>query len=150
MIVSFKVPGKAVGKARPRVTMHGTYTPRQTVQYEQKIQAAYQEAFGAFRFPEGVPVALSVVVVKEPPKSATKKQRAAMLSGELMPVQKPDWDNFGKVVSDALNGVCWHDDSAVVIGDVVKVYGPEPWLGVIVSDASTFWHRVRETMAYFE
>lgn len=150
MILQFKVDGKAVGKARPRVTMHGAYTPRQTVQYEKKIQAAYQNAYGGFRFADGAPVALSVIVAKAPPKNTSKAKRAQMLSGAILPVQRPDWDNYGKIVSDALNGLAWNDDSTVVIGEVVKVYSDSDWLGVIISDASTFWHRVREIKAYFE
>ncbi len=31
-----------------------------------------------------------------------------------------DWDNLGKLVSDALNGVCWHDDSQVDDARVLK------------------------------
>lgn len=139
MIVMFRVDGPAVGKARPRVTMHGTYTPKQTREYEAKLQEAYMEQCGDKRFPDGAPVALKVVVVKAPPKSASKKIREQMLSGGLLPVQKPDWDNFGKI-TDALNGIAWADDSQVVNGQVVKVYGEQPFMGIIISDAETFAH----------
>ena len=33
---------------------------------------------------------------------------------------KPDWDNIGKLVSDALNGLAWKDDSQVVKADISK------------------------------
>ncbi len=36
-----------------------------------------------------------------------------------------DWDNLGKLVSDALNGVCWFDDSQVVDARVVKLIDRE-------------------------
>ncbi len=36
-----------------------------------------------------------------------------------------DWDNIGKLVSDALNGVCWHDDSQVEDAHVKKRYDHE-------------------------
>lgn len=35
-----------------------------------------------------------------------------------------DWDNFGKNVSDALNGVAYRDDAQVVVGVVVKGLDP--------------------------
>jgi len=31
-----------------------------------------------------------------------------------------DWDNIGKNIGDALNGVAWHDDNQVVDGHVLK------------------------------
>ncbi len=36
-----------------------------------------------------------------------------------------DWDNLGKLVSDALNGVCWLDDSQVDDARVLKSVDPE-------------------------
>lgn len=29
-----------------------------------------------------------------------------------------DWDNHGKAISDALNGICYHDDRQIVSGTV--------------------------------
>ena len=34
---------------------------------------------------------------------------------------KPDWDNIGKAVCDALNGVAYKDDSQASIGSVEKL-----------------------------
>jgi Holliday junction resolvase RusA-like endonuclease len=42
-----------------------------------------------------------------------------------------DWDNMGKSIGDALNGLCWHDDNQVVDGGVRKwVHAPgDPYGG---------------------
>lgn len=132
MVFAFTVDGKAVGKARPRVTIHGTYTPRATVEYEKRVRLAYLEQAGP-EFGERALV-LSVLVVKEPPKSASKATREAMLAGEILPTVKPDFDNYAKVVSDALNGIAWHDDAQIVLGECLKVYGEQARLVAVISD----------------
>lgn len=149
MFLLFKVPGTAVAKARPRVTAHGCYTPRSTREYEAKIRAAYLSACAGDRFAQGTPVALKVLVVKAPPQSATKKRRAAMLASEILPTMRPDWDNYGKIVSDALNGVAWEDDSQVVNAQVFKCYGETDALYVMLADAELFAHELTGTRAMF-
>ena len=149
MFVMFRVPGPPVAKARPRVTTHGTYTPRSTRLYETKVRAAYMEQVGDVRFAQGAPVALKVLVFKTPPKSSSKAKRLQMLSGAIGAVQKPDWDNFGKIVSDALNGAAWEDDAQVVNAQVVKLYGEEPGIWVLIADAELFAHEVTSARAMF-
>ena len=56
-----------------------------------------------------------------PPSWSKKKKAALRLTGHA---QKPDWDNVGKAVSDALTGVCYEDD-AQVAGKVVKRWAPD-------------------------
>lgn len=60
------------------------------------------------------------------------KQQDA-LEGRLMHTTKPDWDNLGKIVSDALNLVAWKDDSQVFWANVKKLYGVEPRMDVTVT-----------------
>ena len=36
-----------------------------------------------------------------------------------------DWDNYGKLVNDAFNGIVWKDDSQVQVGTVRKDYDPK-------------------------
>lgn len=38
--------------------------------------------------------------------------------------KRPDRSNYLKIVEDALNGICWHDDGQVVSGDTRKEWGP--------------------------
>lgn len=48
------------------------------------------------------------------PKSAKKK---------AYPCVRPDLDNYGKMLLDALNGVCFVDDAQIVRLELTKVYG---------------------------
>nr|DAG40359.1 MAG TPA: Endodeoxyribonuclease RusA [Caudoviricetes sp.] len=71
------------------------------------------------------------------PKSATKAKRELMLTGKIRPTVKPDWDNLGKLVSDALNGIAYDDDKSVVDASVRKYYSDRPRTQITVCDADT-------------
>lgn len=93
MTAYFKVWGKPQGKGRPRFTRRGgVYTPEQTVHYEDYVRLCYSQ------------------------------QCAKMLAGEIRPVVKPDGDNIQKIIADALNGVAYKDDNAIVDWHCQKLY----------------------------
>lgn len=122
----FRVLGEPKGKGRPRSDGSHMYTPKQTREYEKKVREAYKIACGSFCFPKGVPIAVNIKAFMKIPKSASKKQRKAMLAGEILPTKKPDRDNIDKIIMDALNGVAFYDDAQVVAGGVLKLYGLVP------------------------
>ncbi len=66
------------------------------------------------------------------PKSASKKRHELMLSGAIRPTVKPDWDNIGKLVADALNGVAYDDDKCIVDAQVRKFYSETPRTVVVL------------------
>lgn len=110
--------GEPQGKARPRFAKHRqhlfVWTPEKTRTYEKSIQAAFWKQCGNVRFPEGSQLELKVLAFFKIPKSASKKKKEAMLSEEIRPTKKPDIDNVLKAVADALNGICYKDDSCIV------------------------------------
>ena len=110
--VKITVYGKVMGKPRPRVTKFGTYTPKECKVYEKKIRDAYLET-GAKPF-EGE-VSLVVTTHRRLPDSRPKK---VLFEPD---VYKPDADNIGKIVMDALNGVAYEDDKFVTVQSVVKM-----------------------------
>ena len=57
--------------------------------------------------------------------TTTKKNRELMLSGTLSPIKKPDIDNIGKVMLDALNKIAFKDDNQVTKMEIEKVYAEE-------------------------
>ena len=126
MTVHFTIPGEPQGKARPRVVRGKdgrahTYTPEKTAQYEALIRQEYRRQ-GGVRFPDGSGLAVYLSVRCAVPKSASKKRRAAMLAGELLPTKKPDLDNIAKAICDALNGIAYHDDA-----QIVELYAEKRW-----------------------
>ena len=60
------------------------------------------------------------------------KQLLAEL-GYIRADRRPDWDNYAKLITDAMRGVVFVDDSLVVIGSVSLHYSRRPRLEVTVS-----------------
>ena len=141
VLVHFELEGEPRGKGRPRFTgqrKKHTYTPQATIDYEQAVQWAYKAAAGAFAFPADTPLRLVVWAFMERPKSASRITRQLMGAGKLRPTKKPDWDNIGKIVCDALNGIAYGDDTQIVDGRVIKLFcadGEQPHISVTIAEA---------------
>lgn len=125
MKIKLVIPGKPLGKQRPRVMKNGiTYTPKETVNYEVLVKQLYITEHKDTRF-EG-PVKAIITAYMPIPKSVTKVKRLAMQHNMARPTKKPDWDNIGKIITDALNGIAYDDDKQIVDARVIKLYGDEP------------------------
>lgn len=137
MYMHFDVPGVPRGKQRPRVVRQNgrtiSFTPDQTVQYENLVRWCYKTAEGK-RFPDDMPLKVTIQAFYEIPKSASKKKRAQMLDGEIRPTKKPDADNIAKIICDALNGIAYRDDAQVVTCIINKRYSEEPSVSVEIEE----------------
>lgn len=122
--LTFKIDGGPFGKQRPRVLKTGrAYTPKETVNYEERVLMCFRAASrGRFYASKDTPVSITITAFYKIPKSTSKKKCALMTTGKLRPLKKPDWDNIGKVISDALNGQAYVDDKQVVDARVTKWY----------------------------
>lgn len=136
--ISFFVPGKPQGKARPRFTKDGhAYTPRDTVEYQGLIAAKYWEALtksGQSLTTEAKAAHIEIEIQAGFPVAASdsKKTQLQKLSGRIRPKTKPDLDNVAKAVLDALNDFAYCDDSQVIRLTVSKRYSDIPGLLVTV------------------
>lgn len=119
------LPMKATGKARPRVTVNGTYMPRRY----NEARDALRSMFGTVTV--GMPCAMKVTVVHKIAASASKKTRAALM-WTFCPV-KPDNDNVEGWVMDSL----FDDDAAVVWTECVKVWGPRDAVRIELWEVNT-------------
>lgn len=135
MIVRFQVPGTPQGKGRARAAaVNGRarlYTPATTVAYEGLIGLYGQQAMAGREIIDG-PVHLVVTATFPIPASWSKKKRAQAATGNVWHIAKPDGDNILKAVGDGLNSIVWKDDSRIVIAKLVKVYGDNPGLDVMI------------------
>ena len=108
------------GKDRPRFACTGrTYTTKRTHDDEATILKAYLDSLDGEQAPadeqtgrEGF--TLLVDAYRKLPKSRPKK---TLCEEDTF---KPDWDNIGKLVSDALNGYAWKDDCQIVSAHINK------------------------------
>lgn len=134
MKIEFTVQGEPKGKGRPRFTKSGhTYTPRSTAEYEDIVKYAYISQCRREPFAQGVPLCMEISAVFKIPKSASRKRRAAMLNGDILPTKKPDADNVVKIIADALNGLAYYDDAQIVRLKYAKVYGEIPQVTVKIN-----------------
>jgi len=124
------IPVEPVGKARPRFSRNGVYTPEKTKQAERNIMTfANQQMKGSD--PTEKPVEMYIYFYRSIPKSLNGSHikivdREAMLAGDILPTQKPDVDNYCKLVMDSFNGVVFKDDSQVVKLIAEKAYSDDP------------------------
>jgi Holliday junction resolvase RusA-like endonuclease len=134
--VTISLAGPPVPKGRPRfryVQPKGrpgfvtVYTPKETEDYEKALAWKGKGAM-AGRAPLEGPLVACIYAMLPVPKSWSIKKRDAALSGAMRPVSKPDWDNYGKIASDALNKVVYLDDSQIVTALVMKEYCENPGL----------------------
>lgn len=131
----FTVPGKIVGKGRPRFTTVGkyvrAYTPKKTRDYEQKIETYYRKATSC---KSNKALRVKIFAYREVPKSTTKKLRQWLLDKTFLCTVKPDIDNIIKVVLDALNDVAYYDDIQVCQLVIMREYAENECLKVCVEE----------------
>ncbi len=122
MTVTLIVPGRAVGKGRPRSTKSGRmYTPAGTVKAEGDVRAAWYAA-GQPRIDGRPPLQVLIISAHRRPENHWRVNGSLSAAGERsqMPVRRPDIDNQIKLVLDSLNGAAYEDDVQVVSIKAVK------------------------------
>ena len=140
--ITFFSPGVPVAKGRARArhvkTKEGRefdvhYTPKKTRQAETDFALAAQE-----HAPESGPTAGGVRLVTEffmpIPKSDSQKKQEAKANGEILHLQKPEFDNLIKLVADALKGISWVDDKQIISGAYSVAYSRTPGTRVTVTE----------------
>lgn len=140
MRVKFSVMGEPRGKARARTVRlpngaSHSYTPSETVLYENLVRTEYRSQCGAVKFPDDAMLDMRILAYYAIPESASKKRKRLMEGGEIRPTKKPDMDNIVKIVSDALNKVAFRDDSQIVDCQVRKFYSTQPRIEVTILTA---------------
>lgn len=136
--VEFIIPGQPRGKGRPRVvTRNGfskAYTPKETASYENLVRVEYELQTERYKFSDGTFLSMRIDAYYPIPKSASKKRRALMVSGELRPIKKPDSDNVIKIIADSLNGIAYRDDTQIVTCECYKYYADDPCVKVTLTE----------------
>lgn len=126
MIYEFEVPGKVIGKGRPRLnTYTGTvYTPTKTKDYETLVEQYFLLKYPKFKALEGR-LKVKIIAYFEMPKSTKKSDIEEMLENKISPTKKPDIDNIVKIVLDSMNKFAFRDDTQITKLEVEKIYSFE-------------------------
>ena len=113
--MTFKIPGAAVPKARPRVGRSGAYTPKKSAAYQNKVSAL---ALKARQIAHLRPYKGNVSVDIE------------VWGGS----KRIDIDNVAKNVLDGMTGVCYRDDCQVQLLVVERYECEQPHVNVTVEE----------------
>lgn len=131
----FTIPGKVQAKQRPRFNskLKRTYTPQQTINYENWVKTCYLDKYyGADKLKN--PIKVKIIAYYDIPKSTSKKKQKQMLDNEIFPTIKPDTDNIAKSILDSLNGIAYLDDKQVVKLIVEKYYSTSANVTVMIEE----------------
>ena len=124
MKYEFEVPGKIIGKGRPRVNSYtgNVYTPTRTKDYECLVEQYFLLKYPHFKQIEER-VKINIIAYFERPKSTKQALIEPMLKNEISPTKKPDIDNIVKIVLDAMNKFAFKDDTQITKLEIEKKYG---------------------------
>jgi len=118
--MKFTIYTEPIPKARARTVVRNgrvmSFTPKATAEAEATIRA--QIADSKTFYQKDTPLMLSVTFHVSRPPSVPKKR--------ILPITRPDIDNYIKTVMDAINGYLMADDSQVCLLVAGKKYGAPP------------------------
>ena len=126
MIYEFEVPGKVIGKGRPRLNSYTgvVYTPTKTKDYESLVEQYFLLKYPRFKILEGR-IKVSIIAYFSIPKATKKSDINEMLDNNISPTKKPDIDNIVKAVLDSMNKFAFKDDNQITKLEVEKKYAQE-------------------------
>ena len=143
--IKFTVYGDPKGKARPRFRRIGkfttTYTPKETVEYENKVKKSFRKVINKDYKPLEGPVQADAICFCRIPKSYSKRKRESLINQPCC--TKPDTDNIIKSILDPLNEIAFHDDSQVCKISGLKLYGNLPRVEVTLKPYKTIIKPIR-------
>ncbi len=126
MIYEFEVPGKVIGKGRPRLNSYTgvVYTPTRTKDYESLVEQYFLLKYPRFKALEGR-IKVNIIAYFSIPKTTKKSDINEMLENNISPTKKPDIDNIVKSILDSMNKFAFKDDNQITKLEVEKKYALE-------------------------
>lgn len=122
MTITIDLP--PVAKGRPRFARGQAYTPQKTRDYEDIVRLYAKKAKICVMTGE---VYVTIHFYLPIPKGWSNAKKQLARDGLLRPTTKPDLDNLGKAILDALNGgIAYNDDKQIVDLTLRKFYSDNP------------------------
>jgi Holliday junction resolvase RusA-like endonuclease len=138
--IIFTIPGEPVAQGRPKFTTRSgypkAYDPQKSKDYKLYLRFAIGQTGVVPKHLLTAPLSVCISIFKSVPSSYSKRNKIAAEMGDLRPTTKPDVDNYGKAILDALNGLIWADDAQVVELTIVKWYSSTPRVEVKISEVA--------------
>lgn len=140
--VVFEVQGEPNSWKRSRAAIRYTkantpyihfFVDAETANYRDAIAWCCKSALHG-KPPSERPLAVIAHAFFQIPASWSMREKINARNGAKLPTGVPDGDNVLKIIGDALNEICWHDDSQIVDARVLKRYSDRPGLRVEVRE----------------
>lgn len=139
--IQFSIPGNptAWGRTHNRIITSAktgkqfvsNYTPAKTRSEEGVVRHLAALEMGMSPPFDG-PVQIALAFMMPIPASFSKAARDDALNDRRFPTTKPDFDNLTKLVTDAMNGIVYHDDRQIVTAYITKRFSAQPTVRVWV------------------
>ena len=137
-MIKFEIDIEPVQQMRPRATRTKfgvrMYDPPKTAVFKRQlrlwVQSHYHEP------PLEGPLEVEWYFFRPVQRSLSKIEHERRISGEHLPIVKPDLSNYVKSAEDALNGVLWGDDAYITDEHMHKRYADSPGILLKVRRAS--------------
>lgn len=68
----------------------------------------------------------------------SKKEKARRIRGTVLPIVKPDCDNYIKSLLDGMNGVVWKDDALITDIFAHKRYSDKPRIEITIMETEAY------------
>ena len=137
IMAEFFAEGKPRGRDEKSTGRRGStrvYTTDQGRRWRDAVRA--QAMANRPELPFSGPIWLRLVFSEQRPKNHFRRDGVTLSAeGKRMPfpITKPDWDNLGKPVCDAISGLYYDDDKQIIYGEIKEEYcWPEQPEGVYV------------------
>lgn len=111
-----------------RIGKHiATYQPAKVVNFKKQVAEYVTEDLKHETIPlfSGIPLEVHFGFYFKPPKS--------LKGNPVYKITRPDIDNCGKALQDALTGILWADDSLIAVRHSFKLYSDTPKIRISVA-----------------
>lgn len=111
-----------------RIGKHiATYQPAKVVNFKRQVAEYVTEDLKHETIPlfSGIPLEVHFGFYFKPPKSPK--------GSPVYKITRPDIDNCGKALQDALTGILWADDSLIAVRHSFKLYSDTPKIRISVA-----------------
>lgn len=130
-MIEFWIPGTPIAQSRPRFARRGKFVTtydaepaRNQKAYVKLIGAQYMASKTLERYQRDIPLCVRLEINVQRPKTKPKRY--------ILPTSKPDCDNMYKLVTDALESICYEADQQITHVTIQKRYSDNPGVMVFI------------------
>lgn len=138
-LICFSIEKPPIPQKQTRFVMRGKYPRAYDPSKEDLNEIKWQAQFHAPKEPFTGPIDLDISFYLPIPKSTSGIKSRQMKANIIKHIKKPDIDNLAYLVTNALKGIIYADDSQIVKQTCSKFYSDTPRTIIKVIDINSFF-----------